>query len=260
MNETQPGRILITGAARRLGAELALAAAEDGMQVILHCNQSRDAAEGLAEKITAAGGQEILSADLADAAACEQLMEAAFAGGPLTGLINNASLFRYDRADDFTAAGLAAHIAVNLTAPAILTPDGPPPAGTARACVINMLDAKLFGMNPDYFTYTLSKAALQAMGQMTAQNFAPKLRVNAIAPGITLPSGGQTQEEFEEAHKHNLLGEGAKTAEIVAAMRLILTSPSMTGHVIVLDGGRILAHLRAMWLFLEPKALENNRS
>jgi NAD(P)-dependent dehydrogenase (short-subunit alcohol dehydrogenase family) len=242
MNETHPGRILITGAARRLGAELALAAAEDGMQVILHCNQSRDAAEGLAEKITAAGGQaEILSADLADAAACEQLMEAAFAGGPLTGLINNASLFRYDRADDFTAAGLAAHIAVNLTAPAILTaqmarrlPE------TARACVINMLDAKLFGMNPDYFTYTLSKAALQAMGQMTAQNFAPKLRVNAIAPGITLPSGGQTQEEFEEAHKHNLLGEGAKTAEIVAAMRLILTSPSMTGHVIVLDGG---AHL-----------------
>lgn len=242
MNETQPGRILITGAARRLGAELALAAAEDGMQVILHCNQSRDAAEGLAEKITSAGGQaEILSADLADAAACEQLMEAAFAGGPLTGLINNASLFRYDRADDFTAAGLAAHIAVNLTAPAILTaqmarrlPE------TDRACVINMLDAKLFGMNPDYFTYTLSKAALQAMGQMTAQNFAPKLRVNAIAPGITLPSGGQTQEEFEEAHKHNLLGEGAKTAEIVAAMRLILTSPSMTGHVIVLDGG---AHL-----------------
>jgi len=242
MNETQPGRILITGAARRLGAELALAAAEDGMQVILHCNQSRDAAEGLAEKITAAGGQaEILSADLADAAACEQLMEAAFAGGPLTGLINNASLFRYDRADDFTAAGLAAHIAVNLTAPAILTaqmarrlPE------TDRACVINMLDAKLIGMNPDYFTYTLSKAALQAMGQMTAQNFAPKLRVNAIAPGITLPSGGQTQEEFEEAHKHNLLGEGAKTAEIVAAMRLILTSPSMTGHVIVLDGG---AHL-----------------
>jgi len=242
MNETQPGRILITGAARRLGAELALAAAEDGMQVILHCNQSRDAAEGLAEKITAAGGQaEILSADLADAAACEQLMEAAFAGGPLTGLINNASLFRYDRADDFTAAGLAAHIAVNLTAPAILTaqmarrlPE------TDRACVINMLDAKLFGMNPDYFTYTLSKAALQAMGQMTAQNFAPKLRVNAIAPGITLPSGGQTQEEFEEAHKHNLLGKGAKTAEIVAAMRLILTSPSMTGHVIVLDGG---AHL-----------------
>jgi NAD(P)-dependent dehydrogenase (short-subunit alcohol dehydrogenase family) len=242
MNETQPGRILITGAARRLGAELALAAAEDGMQVILHCNQSRDAAEGLAEKITAAGGQaEILSADLADAAACEQLMEAAFAGGPLTGLINNASLFRYDRADDFTAAGLAAHIAVNLTAPAILTAQMARRLPESdRACVINMLDAKLFGMNPDYFTYTLSKAALQAMGQMTAQNFAPKLRVNAIAPGITLPSGGQTQEEFEEAHKHNLLGEGAKTAEIVAAMRLILTSPSMTGHVIVLDGG---AHL-----------------
>ena len=242
MKDMQPGRILITGAARRLGAELALAAAADGMQVILHCNRSREAAEGLAQKITTAGGQaEILTADLADAAACEQLMEAAFAGGPLTGLINNASLFQYDRAEDFSAAGLAAHMAVNLTAPAILTtqmarrlPD------SARGCIINMLDAKLFGMNPDYFTYTLSKAALQVMGQMTAQNFAPKLRVNAIAPGITLPSGGQTQAEFEQAHKHNLLGAGAETAEIVAAMRLILNSPSMTGHVIVLDGG---AHL-----------------
>lgn len=235
-------RILITGAARRLGAELARAAAMDGMETWLHCHHSLAEAEQLAAEIRQEGGvARVLQADLADPQACRELMAAACADGPLDALVNNASCFHYDTAADFDSAGLAAHIAVNLAAPAILTAElaGHLP-DTGRACVINMLDAKLFGMNPDYFTYTISKAGLQAVGEMTARAFAPRLRVNGIAPGITLPSGNQNQAEFEQAHKRNLLGSGAKTAEIVAAMRLILASPSMTGHVIVLDGG---AHL-----------------
>ena len=107
-------------------------------------------------------------------------------------------------------------------------------------CVINMLDAKLFGMNPDYYSYTLSKSALHTLTIMAAQAYAPRLRVNAIAPGILLPSGGQSEAEFQASHKRNLLGQGAEIPEVVAAMRLLLSAKSITVEVIVLDGG---AHL-----------------
>ena len=237
------GKILITGGAKRVGAALVRAAAEDGWQVLIHCHQNREDAELLAETL---GKQfltpQILQADLADADACKALMQEACADGPLDALVNNASRFSYDTADSFDAADLAAHMAVNLAAPAILTSEMAKALGkTHKGVVINMLDAKLFGMNPDYFTYTLSKAALHTMSQMSAQYFAPNLRINGIAPGITLPSGGQNEVEFQQAHKRNPLGQGADISEIVAAMRLILHAPSMTGHHIVLDGG---AHLQ----------------
>ena len=235
-------KILITGGAKRVGAGLTRAAAADGWEVLIHCHQNRQAADALAAELQQDGATaSVLQADLADEAACRQLMQSAFETGPLDALINNASLFRYDDTAAFKSEDIAAHMAVNLAAPARLTADMVAALkGRHHGVVINMLDAKLFGLNPDYFTYTLSKAALKTMTEMMAQAFAPHLRINAIAPGITLPSGGQSQAEFEEAHKRNPLGKGAEIAEIVAAMRLLLNATSMTGHHIVLDGG---AHL-----------------
>lgn len=236
-------KIIVTGAARRIGAALVSALAQDGWQVVLHYHQRREEAEALCKSLSDKGyAIEAVSADLGLPDAPQALIEAASRTGPVTALINNASLFSYDCAASVSAEQIARHMAVNLTAPALLTRAvyEQLPAGRT-GCVINMLDAKLFGINPDYFSYTLSKAAAQSLTQISAQAYAPKLRVNAIAPGIVLPSGGQSQAEFEKSHKRNLLGQGATIPEIVAAMRLLLSASSMTGEVVILDGG---AHLR----------------
>ena len=236
-------KILVTGAAHRIGAELVKALALDGWHVVLHYNNRHHEAATLCAELTDKGHVvDAISADLSQPDAVDKLMEAATKSGPLDALINNASLFSYDCAESFSAELINQHMAVNLSAPALLTkalhsqiPDD------GKGCVINMLDAKLFGINPDYFSYTLSKAAFHALTQISAQAYAPRLRVNAIAPGIVLPSGGQSQAEFEKSHNQNLLGQGALIPEIVATMRLLLSASSMTGEVIILDGG---AHLR----------------
>ena len=236
-------KILVTGAAHRIGAELVKALALDDWHVVLHYNNRHHEAATLCAELTDKGHVvDAVSADLSQPNAVDKLMQVATESGPLQALINNASLFSYDCADSFSADMINQHMAVNLSAPALLTkalhsqiPDG------GKGCVINMLDAKLFGINPDYFSYTLSKAAFHALTQISAQAYAPRLRVNAIAPGIVLPSGGQSQAEFEKSHKRNLLGQGALIPEIVATMRLLLSASSITGEVIILDGG---AHLR----------------
>ena len=239
------GKLLITGAAKRIGSAMATQLAYDGWHVIIHCNRNRQSADALCNKLLKNGQKaDVLQADLSNPHACIQLIQEAAKGEGLDALINNASLFVYDEITEFSAPTLQSHMAVNVAAPAILTAEF---AKNIRhenqGCVINMLDSKLFGLNPDYFTYTLSKAALQNFGILAAQAYAPKLRVNAIAPGITLPSGGQTQEEFKKSHRQNLLRKGADTEDIVAAARLILSTSSMTGETIILDGG---AHLQPL--------------
>ena len=238
-------KLLITGAARRIGAAITRQLASDGWHVMIHCNRNRQSADELCNNLLQKGFKaEVLQADLSNPDACIKLIQEASQGEGLHALINNASLFVYDEITEFSAQTLQSHMAVNVAAPAILTAEF---AKNIRhehqGCVINMLDSKLFGLNPDYFTYTLSKAALQNFGILAAQAYAPKLRVNAIAPGITLPSGGQTQEEFEKSHQRNLLRKGADTEDIVAAARLILSTSSMTGETIILDGG---AHLQPL--------------
>ena len=238
-------KILITGGSKRIGAALVTHLAADGWHVIIHCNKNRKSAEVLCKRLIEKGREvEVLQADLSNPDACKQLIKDASRGQPISALINNASIFVYDEINDFSVQTLQRHIAVNVAAPAILTSEF---AKQFRAkysgCVINILDSKLFGLNPDYFTYTLSKAALQNFGILAAQAYAPELRVNAIAPGITLPSGGQTDEEFKRSHKRNLLRKGADKEDIVAAARLILSTSSMTGETIILDGG---AHLQPL--------------
>ena len=235
-------KILITGAAKRVGAELARACAADAHTVVLHYNQNKAAAEALAGELRETGAlMELVHADLGDSASVSTMMAAASKTGPVTALINNASLFDYDDSKTASAEKITQHMAVNLIAPTLLIKDMAErlPQGVS-GCVINMLDAKLFGMNPDYYSYTLSKSALHTLTIMAAQAYAPRLRVNAIAPGILLPSGGQSEAEFQASHKRNLLGQGAEIPEVVAAMRLLLSAKSITGEVIVLDGG---AHL-----------------
>ena len=238
-------KILITGAAKRIGAALATHLATDGWHVIIHCNKNRLLADKLCKKLSDSGRKaEVLQADLSNPDACKKLIRDACEGWALSALINNASMFVYDKINDFSLQTLQTHMAVNVAAPAILTSEFAQNLKSRNnGCVINVLDSKLFGLNPDYFSYTLSKAALQNFSILAAQAYAPKLRVNAIAPGITLPSGGQTEEQFKLSHQRNLLKKGADTKDIVAAARLMLSTPSMTGETIILDGG---AHLQPL--------------
>lgn len=238
-----PGKILITGGAKRIGAALSSALVEAGWHVVLHYHQAEQDARILADRLLAEGGSvETVQADLALPEQISVLMDKATKTGPLDAVINNASLFSYDDSDSVSATEINRHMMVNLTAPALLTralyeqmPED------RQGVVVNMLDAKLFGINPDYFSYTLSKAACHTLTQIAAQAYAPRVRVNGIAPGIVLPSGGQTEAEFRRSHKRNLLGQGAQIKEIVAAMHLLLDTASITGEVIILDGG---AHLQ----------------
>ena len=151
---------------------------------------------------------EAISADLSLAEAPQALIEAASQTGPVTALINNASLFSYDCAVSVSAEQIARHMAVNLTAPALLTRAlyEQLPVGQT-GCVINMLDAKLFGINPDYFSYTLSKAAAQSLTQISAQAYAPKLRVNAIAPALSCPRAGKVRQNLKNP-KTEFIGTG----------------------------------------------------
>ena len=240
----QAGKILVTGAARRIGAALVLALAEGGWHVVLHFHRHETEARQLQTQITEQGGRvELVRADLSHAQGVTTLLAGATKTGPLTALINNASLFDYDDKDSVSYEGIARHMAVNLSAPALLTKglfDQLDKQAGKKGVVVNMLDAKLFGLNPDYYSYTLSKAACASLTSLSAQAYAPYLRVNAIAPGITLPSAGQSEAEFQKSHRRNLLQRGADCTQIIASLNLLLSSPSMTGETIILDGG---AHL-----------------
>ncbi|HQT47063.1 MAG TPA: SDR family oxidoreductase [Acidocella sp.] len=236
--------ILITGGAKRLGAAMARAFAEAGYSVILHANQSGAEADALAEEL----GGRVLRGDLADPAVPARLIAEA---GPLLGLVNNASRFVFDTARSATAEGMAAHMGPNLVAPVLLAQAFAAQA-PAQGVIINMLDQKLSNLNPDFFTYTLSKAALAAATDMLALALAPNIRVCGIAPGLTLPSPKQTPESFERAWRTNPLQRGATPEEIAAAALFILRTPSITGVTLTVDGGEHLTHRPRDIAFLAP--------
>jgi NAD(P)-dependent dehydrogenase (short-subunit alcohol dehydrogenase family) len=224
--------ILITGSARRLGATLARALVTAGYPVILHARAPDDDASALAEEL----GARLLFGDLADPDVPARLIADA---GPLGGLINNASKFSFDTAATTDAAALAAHFAPNVIAPVLLA-QAFAAQRPEQGVVINMLDQKLTNLNPDFFAYTLSKAALGVATEMMAQSFAPHIRVCGIAPGLTLPSPMQTPETFDRAWRNNPLGRGAAPEDIAAAALFILRTPSVTGTTITVDGGEHL--------------------
>ena len=249
--------VLVTGGGRRLGAEIARHLGAQGWHVFVHYHQSAEGAEAVAAQIRAAGGAATpVGADLGDAAAVQALFDACEAACPLELLVNNASGFTYDTAATVTPAGLEAHMRVNLFAPVLLTQalHAALTARGARGVAINIVDNKVFGLNPDYFSYTLSKVALQGMIQMQAMALAPTLRVAGIAPGITLISGLQTEAEFERSHANNPMGRGCTPEQILHAVDFILASPAYHGQTMVIDGGQALQRRPRDVVFLERPA------
>jgi len=236
------GAALITGAARRIGATFARALAADGYAVGIHYNASATEAEALVAELRAGGARAVaLGADLADRAAVGGLVAACQAAlGPMRVLINNAASFQYDTAGDFTAAGLDTHLRANLEAPLLLARDFAASLAGAHGCIINMLDHKITALNPDFFTYTVAKVGLAGATRTLAQSYGGRIRVNGIAPGITLISGKQSETGFARAWEAPPLGRSATPEELADAVRYILATPSLNGQILVLDGGESL--------------------
>ena len=239
---------IVTGGAKRIGAELVRALAADGWHVLIHYNRSEAEARALAAEV---GHASIVRADLADPAAADIIIAALDGLPPARLLVNNASLFAHDDIRDFTPESWAAHLDVNLRAPALLTRAFAAAAG--EGLVVNMLDAKLHAPNPDFFSYTISKYGLAGVTELTARAFAPNIRVCAIAPSVTMVSGPQSRANFDKVHGLNALGRGVGVEEIVAALRFLIATPSITGHTILLDGGQRFLALPRDVQFLEPQ-------
>lgn len=245
---------LVTGGGRRLGAMIARHLGRKGWHVFVHYNRSAQGAEEVVANIIAAGGQATpLQANLGDSDSVQLLFQKCEAICPMGLLINSASRFEYDTATTVSPEALDAHMRVNLYAPALLT-RSLHAALIGRRCqgvAINIVDNKVFGLNPDYFSYSLSKVALQGMVQMQAMAMAPTLRVAGIAPGITLISGLQTQAEFERSHRNNPMGKGCTPDDILSAVDFILASPGYHGQTMVIDGGQVLQRRPRDVVFLE---------
>src|SRR5690606_4049963 len=238
---------LVTGAARRIGRTIALALAQRGWDVVVHYQQSADAAQDVVGEIEALGRRAVaLSCDLADEAAARALLpRASSLLGPISCVVNNASRFDYDTVQDISRASLDAHMHANLLAPVLLAQalHEATPAG-AQAVAINLLDQKLYNLNPDFLSYTLSKAALQSATTMLAQALAPKVRVAGVAPGITLVSGDMSEAQFQAAHTHTPLGRSSTPDDIAAAVCFVADSPAITGTTLLVDGGQHLIPLQ----------------
>ena len=234
---------LVTGAGMRIGRALALALAADGYFVFVHHNRSADGARETVKAIRAAGGKaRAVRADLASARQAEALVgKCRVPGIDLTLLVNNASLFKLDRAPTATAADFDLHMAINLRAPLLLSQAlaRQLPAGE-KGLIVNLLDQKLYNLNPDFLSYTLSKVGLQGLTTLLAQSFVPRLRVAGIAPGLTLRSGSQTDARFAEQHAANPLEVGVTTDDLVRALRFIVATPSFTGDTLIVDSGEHL--------------------
>lgn len=230
-----PRTAIVTGGAKRIGAELVRALAADGWHVLIHCNRSAAEAGALAGEV---GNAAIVSAQLADPDCADRIFEGLAGLPPPRLLVNNASLFRYDSIHDFTVEQWDVQQAANLRAPALLTRRFAAALAGATGLVVNLLDAKLAAPNPDFFSYTLSKMGLAGLTELSARALAPAIRVCGIAPSVTLVSGPQSRDNFDKVHRLNALGRGVDVADIVAALRFIIASPTMTGQTITLDGGQ----------------------
>lgn len=230
--------VLITGAGARVGAYIARGLAEDGWHVCIHYNRSADKAQSLAGDLIAKGGSaSIVKANLSVPQEVNTLIERC--DKPLSALINNASTFKPDSAENFTTAIWDYHRAVNLDAPLRLASDFVRQV-KSEGCIINMIDQRVLKPNPQFFTYSLAKAGLYWATKTMAQSFAPTIRVNGIGPGPTLENTGQDEGEFTSEAKATLLGEGSPPETILHSVRYLLDAKAVTGQMIAVDGGQHL--------------------
>ena len=246
-------RALVTGAGKRLGRDMALYLARRGYDVAVHYAASRKEAEEVVKEITALGRRACaLRADLLIEAQVEKLVPMAVQGlgGPLTVLVNNASIFEYDTIRTASRKSWDRHLESNLRAPFVLTQAfaaqapaaGQDAAGepVASGLVINMIDQRVHKLTPEFMTYTLAKMGLWALTRTAAHGLAPQIRVNAIGPGPTLQGARQSDSHFARQRAATVLGRGANPADITAALGFFLDSPAVTGQMIAVDGGQHL--------------------
>jgi NAD(P)-dependent dehydrogenase (short-subunit alcohol dehydrogenase family) len=235
--------VLVTGAAKRLGRAIALDLARDGWDVAIHYNSSEaDAASAVDEARKAGRRAASVKADLGREDDVVTIVErAAAAIGPLTALVNSASLFQADDWQSATRESWDAHMAVNLRAPFVLSqrfarqlPDG------ADGAIVNLLDQRLFKPGPEYISYATSRAGLYWLTTTLAQALAPRIRVNAVAPGPTLKAASQSPAEFVQERRATILGRGSDPQDISDAVRYLLSAKAVTGQTIAVDGGQHL--------------------
>lgn len=244
-----PKACLITGAANRLGRVTAMAMARAGWDIAIHYRHSADPANTLAQEIHELGRiAKTFCAELSDPQQTQKLFDHVSTAFPyLCCIVNNASEFHFDRPENIDAQALGRHMDTNLIAPVLLTQQlyrhlkaqhrpGQDPLGV----VIHLLDQKLENPNPDFYSYTLSKAALLESTRLSAMAFAPVLRVVGVAPGITLPSADQTDQEFEKTHAMTPLGASSRPQEIADAIVWLAQARAVTGTMLLIDGGQHL--------------------
>jgi NAD(P)-dependent dehydrogenase (short-subunit alcohol dehydrogenase family) len=249
--------VLVTGAAKRLGREIALTLARAGWQVAVHFRDSLEEARNTsAECARLAGNSAVFRANLSNETAVRNLLPRVVAHfGRVDAVVNSASTFEHDTAATFSFTAMDKHLRANTGAAILLAqalhehigtrqpvapPDGEPPAAPVRGAVVNLLDQKLWNQNPDFMSYTLSKAALEAATTMLALALAPQVRVVGVAPGLTLTSPLLTDAQFAERHKMALLDHASTPQDVADTVRFALENSSLTGTSLVVDGGQHL--------------------
>ncbi len=249
------GRALVTGAAKRLGRDIALSLAARGMDVVVHYHSSEDEAREVIAEARAQGvAAEAVAADLTVEAEMQALVPRAVEaiGGPLTLLVNSASIFEHDTVETGTRESWDRHLESNLRAPFVLTQafaaQAPEPLiggewnePTAQALVVNMIDQRVKKLTPHFASYTIAKMGLWALTQTASQALAPRVRVNAIGPGPTVRGVRQTREHFARQRRGTIMQRGSDPADVTHALGYFIDAPSVTGQIICTDGGQHLA-------------------
>jgi NAD(P)-dependent dehydrogenase (short-subunit alcohol dehydrogenase family) len=258
--ENKKSGALVTGGARRIGRAIALGLAKDGWHVIVHYHQSEKAAEQTVAEIVDQGGRATaIAADLSNAdSAIQLIIESISVTGELSCLVNNASLFVNDSILSFNSEDFNSMMAVNLSAPILLSrafSEKLPESG--GGVIINLLDQKLVNPNPDFLSYTLSKYGLNGLTTMLAMSLGPRVRVCGVAPGLVLPSADQTRDQFSKVHDLTPLERGATVFDIASAVCYLVSAAAVTGEVLLVDGGQHLVGSMRDVMFENTKSLSD---
>lgn len=243
MSEMEPGAALVTGAARRIGRAIAEALARRGHAVAIHYGASAEDAARAVAAVESAGGRAVaIAADLTDESETAALIARAQAAlGPVSVLVNNASVFEHDSVATASRESWDRHMETNLRAPFVLMQAMAAALPADRSGnIVNILDERVWNLTPHFVSYTLTKAGLWALTRTMALALAPRIRVNGIGPGPTLPSPRQSRAQFDRQAGMMPLGRGTAPAEVAEAVEFILRAPAMTGQMIALDGGQHL--------------------
>lgn len=234
------GTVLVTGAGKRVGSAIAARLAKDGWAIALHYHASRDGADKLAAQIGANGGKaDVFRANLSDETETSAMCDALAARGDWIGLVNSAASFTEDDITSFSYGTAATQLRLNLIA-AVYLARRLGAAVATRGFVTNIADQKVINPNPDFLSYTLAKLGLANATSTLAMALAPKVRVNCVLPGLMLPSGDQTEENFKRVHDANLLKRGATPEDVADACAYLASAEAITGAVITVDGGQHL--------------------